>query len=52
MKSVHSTHLVEMDVGRNVAGQPPELPLEWKPYMGGYPGRETLAWVWGSRKVY
>ena len=52
MKSVHSTCLVEMDVGRNVARPPPEWPLERKAWMGRYPGRETLAWVWGCKKVY
>ena len=52
MKSVYSTRLVEMDVGRNVARPPPERPLERKAWMGRYPGRETLAWVWGCKKVY
>ena len=51
MKSVHSTHLVEIDVGRNVARPTPEHPLEWKVWMGWYPSRETLAWVWGCMKV-
>ena len=43
--------LVEVDVGRNVARSPPEQLLEQKAWIGRYPGRETLAWVWGCRKV-
>ena len=51
MKSVCSTHLGEIDIGRNVARPPLERPLEQKAWMGWYPGRETLAWVLGCRKV-
>ena len=51
MKSVGSTCLVEIDFGRNVARPPPEQPPEQKAWIGRYPGRETLAWVWAHRKV-
>ena len=40
MNSICSTHLVEMDVRRNMAKPPPEWPLEQKAWMGRYPGRD------------
>ena len=52
MSCLLSTCLVKMDVVRNMARPPPEQLLEWNEWMERYPGRETLAWVWGHRKVF
>ena len=50
MKSVCYTRVVETDDGSNATRTPTDGSLELNARIGRYPGRESLAWVWGPQE--